>query len=117
MMRPDEWDAYHVATEHLAVARWGRWWRAVDRETGAEIGPPFPTMAATWAYAEYRQGATYGPPPDARYIVREWRSWAEHDAGKPPTVTYTATRGEAMAVREASDCPIVSVLALPAVPA
>jgi hypothetical protein len=60
--KPSDWDAYHPVTEHLAVARWGKLWKVVDKETGSQIGPgDWPTMAAAREYAEMRQATTYTP--------------------------------------------------------
>jgi len=47
-------------TRDLAVGRWGRYWRVIDKATGSEIGPPFPSMWEAREYAEHRQETTYG---------------------------------------------------------
>jgi hypothetical protein len=61
--KPSDWDSYTSHTEHLAVARWGRIWRVVDKETGSEIGMPFKTRTEAESYARYRESTTYSPEP------------------------------------------------------
>ena len=60
MMTKDDWDAYKPVTQHLAVARWGKVWYVVDRETNMQIGYPCDTRTEAREQAEMRQSTTYG---------------------------------------------------------
>lgn len=46
-------------TQHLGVAKWGKQWLVIDKETQAQIGEAFKTKQAACAYALYRQDTTY----------------------------------------------------------
>jgi hypothetical protein len=61
-MKPSDWDSYTEVTEDLAVGRWGKLWRVIDKQTGSEIGPPFHTKWEAREYADHRQATTYGRP-------------------------------------------------------
>lgn len=58
-MKREDWASYKPVTSCLAVGRWGKDWWAIDRETYAQIGYPFPTMHAAMEYARERERTTY----------------------------------------------------------